>query len=173
MSKSSTPTQFHQTVKYGQQGENEFHSLYPWLIKTQEHSREDFQTPTGEKVELKSDNLAHDTENAYLEIMDGNNKPSGLFRAKELGIEYFVYYLTETKECIWLNTNQLYNAVTRELLDGYAGNKSKGIRLHDKYNNTWKVTGMIVPMNMVKLYQIEAPSFGTPSEPENTKNDSY
>ena len=113
---SETVYTFKKQLGVGKSGEAAFASFYK-RAKPSEERAYDFLL-LGKKIELKTD--SHDmmaTENYFMEKFGHveNSKLGGPWRAKEDGIDFFVYFYIQNGVFLWFDTKALVRFLNRRV----------------------------------------------------------
>ena len=136
---------FRSSLKQGAAGEDRLHKLFPaWTRK--DGKKEDFVTPEGKKVELKTEGrTTEQTPNLALEWESSPGKPGAIRRACDDLIDYIIYLYADDKYFVYRPEELLLFMVENEDL----------YRMVKVQNSTYTTLVLLVPRDAVKHLLVE------------------
>ncbi len=136
---------FGRSLSRGKMGEERIHKLFPTWTRT-DGRKEDFITPEGKLVELKTEGRATtETKNLALELMSSPGKPGAIQRAVNDNIDYIIYLFADGK----------YFVYEPKRLLAYMNEFAGQYRLVNIPNRTYETTVMLVPRADVAHLELE------------------
>lgn len=112
---------FKRSLKVGQKGEAEFHSLFADVLTRSSGYLEDFViTATGKKCELKVDSYdITKTINYFMERFSYGDKAGGPWQSLEKDIDFFIYYFPIGNTIAIWDTKALVKRLDKITADQY------------------------------------------------------
>ena len=140
--------------KVGDKGETLFLQYYP-NYKKGDGFIADFLLGE-QKIELKTDTWSmEDTENFFMEYISDikRGNPGGPFRAREEGVDVYVYFYIKNKTFYWFDVVSLTDFLYEYIKD----KKYKTVK-----NKAWITSGYTVPRSTIEHLAIRVDDFSDP-----------
>lgn len=136
---------FKSSLKQGAAGEERLHKVFPTWTRT-DGRREDFVTPEGKKIELKTEGrTTEETKNLALEWESSPGKPGAIERAVADDIDYIIYLYADDKYFVYTPASLLEYMLRHE-------EKHRMVRVQ---NSTYVTLVLLVPRDAVEHLRVE------------------